>query len=251
MKKGIKWVIGTLTATALASGLFLYDRQKDNFKNPQEVLNQAFNTHNPKNISEIIYDPEGKRAETYVRSSIGKMISQADLEVYLTNLKEQSKDHLMNVIGISTYVGNGEKRPVFAKRELNSSTSSKSVEDLISAIAHEDAHAEDNRTGYRFGNRTVKGYELTNLLHRGEIRGEVLVGIGELDAYATQLEQIDKMEKKPSRINISAAKANLYKIWTIVEKGLQNGQLAPLEKLYAETVINEHKKTIETLKKTK
>ncbi|MBS3083240.1 hypothetical protein J4423_00380 [Candidatus Pacearchaeota archaeon] len=257
MKSITKWTIGGLASAALLSGGIIFSKYESipeekrtiSFENPQQTLDEAFRNCNPENISRIIYDPDFKDSDAYLRSSLSGRMSPSEIEISIQNSRKLAEGHYMSVADVSTKVGDGQKRQIFVRKELIGAPEVKSLADLENAIYHEDVHAEEHRNGYDFGGRIVRGEELTRLCNTGEIRPEVIIGIGEIDAYASQIERAKKSQIKPSRTLMAGALTQLHRGYSILEKGLSNEKLTILERMYAERVIAKHKDTIETLKK--
>ena len=219
------------------------------WENPQKTLEEALILSNPENISKIVYDPDFKESDRYLRSTLENQIPEREIEAYLQKTRTEVPNHDLCVTGVISNAGDGQKRPVFARRNLLNSQGISSISDLENAISHEAVHAEEERLGYDFGDRRIKGEELTILFNKKHIRPEVICAIGEIDAYASQIEKGEKMERKPSPIHIINATINLCNVYNIIEKAIDNERLTPLERKYAEAKISKHKDTIEKLKK--
>ncbi len=218
-----------------------------NFDNPQETLNEAFRIANPEHLSEVIYDPDFKKSDDYVKKRlIG--YSRRLTEEYIKQARTQAPGHNLCIADVFPKMGDGQKRTTFARGGILKSKWINSIEDLAICISHEDVHAKESRYGYDFGDRTIKGEELMELLEKGDLRIEIISKIGEFDAYSSQIERADKVERKPSLMNIISTTTNAYQIYSTIESDISSGTLTPLERKYAEEKIRRHKKTIETLK---
>lgn len=249
MKLKNKLAIGSLVAI-LGAGIYLIKKEeKFDLSNPQKILEEAFKISKPQHISRVKYDPNFEESDSYLREILNGQLDQRGIETYLQKNRKQSEGHYMSVLGISTKIGDGKKRPVFARRELTTTDKVESVEDLANAIHHEDIHAGENRLGYDFGNRRIKGDELTVLFNKGEIRPEAIIAIGEIGAYAAQVER--GMRTNVSRIHLAGAKRTLLDGLRIIEGAISNDRLTPMEREYAKATINKYKSVIETLKKNK
>jgi len=261
MNKLKKWLISTLAAATLIAGSIILTKQKEesikkepivlertiNFDNPQITLNDAFNSCKPEHLSEVIYDPDFKKSDDYIRKKfVGH--SRRLIEGYLEQARIGAPGHALCVADIFEDVGDGKKRIAFARANITNSPEVLCPADLENAIYHEDIHAGEARHGYHFGGKIIRSKELAELFNKGEIRTGVIRAIGELDAYASQIERAEKTERKPSPIHIISATTNLYQVYSIIEKALTKNTLKPLEKKYAEEKIRRHKNAIETLK---
>ena len=264
MNKLKKWLIGGIAAAALTSLVFSIAKtsepQKENkrpalvkelslkeisWENPQARLEEAFALANPKNLSYVVYDPYLEKSDAYIVKNFPGH-SRRLLESYIQSTRQSKHD--LGVVSLMPYVGNGQKRPAFARESMISSPSINKIEDLANAIAHEDVHAEEESKGYEFKSSRKKGKELQTLFDEKQIRPEVIVEIGELDAYATQLEAGERTGQKISSMCVTNAATHLYQLSTIIDKALDKGKLTPLEREYAEVKIAKHKETIQKLK---
>ncbi len=258
-----KWAIVALTATALVAGsIFLYKGKEDtpkreaisiertiNFENPQKTLNESFNKLRPENISEVIYDPDFTQSDIYLKKGLLGKLPERDIDSYIQSMRRQSPNHNLCVTGVIIYVGDGKKRPVFARASMLSSPGIICNEDLESSLHHEDIHADEERKGYDFGDKRLNGSDLTKIFNDGDIRAEVILGVGEFDAYSSQLTRINKSSKKPSPMHIKSTTTNACQVYGLLEMGLQRGTLTPMERKYFEAKKKKHTEVIETLKK--
>lgn len=260
MKRLSKWIIGAIAGTALVVGSTYLSKNKDSpkrkplglertisFDNPQRTLDEALRFCKPSHVSEIIYDPDFEESDSYLRQSLTGL-SETSIERYLQGTRTQFQGHNLCVTGVISNVGNGLKRPIFARKNVAYSPGILSMADLENTVHHEDIHAEEERYGYDFGDRRINGEELTILFNKGAIRTEVIGPIGEIGAYASQIERAKIAKRKPSIIHILNASTQLYSVTEIVSRGLRNGTLTPLEAKYAEAKLSKYKSTIETLK---
>jgi hypothetical protein len=263
MKKTKKMLLGTVLLATALGGTILAVKEKPqettrtkislertvSWDNPQETLNVAYQLAKPKHISEVIYDPEFIHSDNYIRQKLSGHYSEKIITNYLNNSRSQSPSHNLCIPGILLYTGDGKKRPSFARKSALTSPGLSSIEDVRNAIEHEDAHAKEERFGYDFGDSIMGGPELIQLFNSGEIKPQVILEIGELGAYAHQIESGEKSERKPSIMCTLNAKTNLYTIVDIVEKRLEKNMLTQMERKYAESTIRKHKQTIERIKK--
>ena len=262
MNKLKKWLIGVLAGTAIITASVVSTKQKEeplkresivlertiNFENPQITLNSAFNLCKPEHLSEVVYDPDFKKSDDYtIKRFVGH--SRRLIEGYLQETRTGAPNHALCVADILEDVGDGKKRITFARRNITNSIGISCPADLENSIHHEDIHARESRFGYDFGDRIIKGKELGDLFNKKEIRTEVIKAIGELDAYASQIERANRTERKPSAMHIIIAATNLCQVYNIIENAIEGRKLTSLEKKYAEAKILKHKDTIETLKK--
>ena len=257
-----KWLIGTLVAGAIIAGSIIPEKQKEeplkrepivlektiNFDNPQRTLNEAFALCKPEHLSEIIYDPDFKSQEKYIKERLVGY-SRRLIDEYLQQAKTEIPGHDLCVADILAEVGDGKKRIAFCREKISKSIGINCLEDLASCIFHEDTHARESRYGYDFGDKIIQGKELIELLEKGEIRTEVIRLVGEFDAYSSMIERAEKTERKPSPMHVISATTNLYQINGIIERAMSKNTLTALERKYAETKLKKHKETIETLKK--
>lgn len=254
--------MGILAATALVAGSITVSARKEeapkrqnlllertiNFENPQRTLNESFERLKPENISEVIYDPDFTHSDGYLRTHLIGKFPEGAINSYIQNTRKRS-NHNMCVTGISTQIGDGKKRPVFARKSLLTSLGIQNEADLESALHHEDIHAEEERKGYDFGEKRLSGEEITSLFGKDEIRAEVILGIGEFDAYASQLARINSENLKVSPFHLMSTTTNAIQTYSILESGLKGGTLKPMEKKYFEAKKRKHEEVIETLKK--
>ncbi len=218
-----------------------------NFNNPQKTLNEAFNLCKPENLSEVIYDPDFKRSDDYIKNRFVRH-SRRLLGEYIQQARTGSPGHDICVADILEDVGNGKKREAFARKSLIDSRGVLCQEDLESCIYHENIHAGEARYGYDFGDSILKGRELKRLFDRGEIRPQTIIDIGEFDAYAAQLARADNTERKPSIVHKTFTKITVFEIYNKLNANLQVGALSPMERRYFEAKKRKHEKVIETLK---
>lgn len=259
MKSLRKWTIGALVATTLISGsISLFKNKEDtpkretvslertiSFENPQRTLDETFRKVKPEHISEVIYDPNFTHSDNYLRKILRYRLSEIEIEPFIQNSKRQSPNHILCVTGIISDVGDNNKRPVFARANMLSSSGVLCNEDLESSLYHEDIHAEEERRGYDFGDKRLNGYELTKMFNQIEIRAEVILGVGEFDAYSSQLTRIKSKNSKVSSMHIISTTTNASQVYNILE----NGTLKPMEKKYFEAKKKKHAEVIETIKR--
>jgi hypothetical protein len=225
------------------SGLNFLAREID-YKNPQRTLEHTLSLINSDFISEIIWDPEFKKSDEYIRENLSGRFSNKSIGNYILGTRSQAKGHNLGVVGILYKTGEGKKRPVFARRELLDSDSVFTLADLKSAIIHEGVHAEEEARGLEIDERRIKGEELTNLIENGIMRVPVISGAGELDAYATQLEDDEKNKRGISqrmRINLMM---KIYQLNGLFVRGLCDDKFTGMERKYIETKMGKHKETI-------
>jgi len=257
-----KWLIGTLVAGAIIAGSIIPTKQKEepqkrepiviektiNFENPQRTLNESLERLKPENISEIVYDPDFTHSDNYIKNRfVGH--SRRLIEGYLDQARIGTEGHVLCVTGIFDDTGNNKKRTVFARKSLLNSQGINCEADLDSALYHENIHAGEERYGYDFGERIIKGEELVSLFKDKKIRTELIALAGEFDAYSSQIERAGKVEIKPSAIHILNATLNAHQTYSILERSISKEILTPLEIRYTETKMTRHKETIETLKR--
>ncbi|MEK6846940.1 MAG: hypothetical protein AABY16_02125 [Nanoarchaeota archaeon] len=171
------------------------------------------------------------------------------MEGYLQQARTGAPGHSLCVADIFEDVGDGKKKIAFARGSITNSPGILCLADLENSIYHEDIHAKEARHGYDFGNRTINGKELIELINKKELRTEFLRLTGELDAYASQIERANNTKRKPSPMHTISATINLYHCYSLIEEALSKNKLTPLEREYAETKITRHRSTIENLKK--
>ena len=221
------------------------------FENPQRTLDEAFKKLNPKHISEVIYDPDFIHSDIYLRKSLIGQISEREIESYIQSTRRQSPNHSLCVTGVISYVKDDKKRPVFARANMLFSPGIICEEDLESSLHHEDIHAEEERKGYDFGDKKLNGDELTRMFNNGDIRAEVILGVGEFDAYSSQLTRINSGNLRVSHMHLISTTTNAVQSYSILERALQRGTLKPMELKYFEAKRKKHAEAIETLKKYK
>ena len=218
MNKVKKWLIGAAAAAALVAGGIIASKanykeshkekiitgrpiaeKRISWKNPQEQINIAFRIANPSNIREIIYDPDFTETDKYLRFKMNNDFPEKEIIKAIQSARKASPGHNMGVPGIFKYMGDGEKRPVFARRELSCSPNIITLEDIASAIDHEDAHTEEERYGLDFYDTRKKGEETGKLVNTEKMRINMVCAIGEIGAFAYQLDKIQKGSRKPSK----------------------------------------------------
>lgn len=246
-----KWLIGTLAATALAGAVAIKafsPTTREIFpERAQEHLNTAFERVKPENIERIPYDPYFKEQDNYLRAQLKPFSRESEIEQYVLEARKSGGSHNMCVTGVIFYVGDGKKRPAFARKALFESKSALTEEDLANLVRHENVHAEEEANGYDFGAERKKGPELTKLFNTNQIREEIISGIGEIPAYATQLDAAENGLDNVSRECLASTKSNLKDITRIINKGLANNTLTPLERKYAETKLKKYGAAIKKL----
>lgn len=246
-----KWIIGAVTITALSGAIALTNLKSSTREiyenNAQNHLNIAFERLNTSHLERVVYDPDFKEQDNYLRKQITPYSKERDIEKYILEAHKSQNSSNMCVTGVIFYVGDGKKRPAFARKKLFESKSILTQEDLNNIVRHENVHAEEERKGYDFGTERKMGKELTKLFNTNQIRLEIIKGIGEIGAYATQIDAIEKGIDKTSEECLKNAKVNLQEITRIIQKGLINKTLTPLERKYAETKIKKYNHLIQKL----
>jgi len=251
MKKLKKWLIGTISAAALAGAVtftLLKQTAREIYpERAQEHLDASFERVKPEHLESLIYDPDFKEQDNFLRKQLKSYTKESEIEKYVNEARGNPNSHNMCVAGVIMYVGDGKKRPAFARKKLFESDSILTQEDLNNTTRHEDVHAEEERLGYDFGTERKKGPELTKLFNTNQIRKEVINGIGEIPAYATQIEAAEKGLDKVSKECMDNTKYQLRTVTKIIKKGLANNSLTPLERKYAEAKLKKYSSIIEDL----
>jgi len=243
MNKLRKFIIGALLTIALIGIGTKVANKKEEYKqptkevsldNPQEQLDKAYQISKPSNITEIIYDPEFNETDRYIRGKMRNYFPEEDILKAIQNARKVSPGHNMGVQGIFRYMGDGEKRPVFARKELLTSPNVMTIEDIASATDHEDVHAGEERYGLDFYDHRKKGEEFLTLLKSGKIRTEMMLAIGELGAHAYQLNKIQRGERKTSRQLKEHVERWFVYLKGMVETEKAQGILQPVEQEFYE-----------------
>lgn len=216
----------------------------------QAVLEEAFAKASPSYLSHILYDPELSHAKRHLESLLATAgfsnngVLSPDSEAKL----HAATSHLMMVISEMHLVGNNQKRPIFVKKEFWTDPSYQCIEDVISAIHHEDVHGKQENIGYEFGTTLATGNTLIPLIEHGLARSDVLAHIGEIPAYARQLELAINGKQRVSEAHFIGTKKNLLKLVEIFSRALLKEQLTPPEAQYADATLVAHAKLIKTLR---
>ena len=258
MNKLKKWLIGALTAATLAGAVAIATKKSPakevqitkeiSYNKAQEYLDTAFERAKPLHLERIIYDPHFKEQDNFLRKQLQPYSKEFDTEKYVLEARKDKNSHNMCVTGVMLYVGDGKKRPAFARKELFESESVYNLEDLTNLARHEDVHAEEECKGYDFGTERKKGLELTILFNTNQIRLEVINGVGEIGAYAVQIEAVESGLDKVSKPCFENARTQLRTVTRIINKSLANNSLLPFERQYTETKMRKYERVIRKLK---
>ena len=182
----------------------------------QKLLKDSLEMLGSENISEVVYDPTLEKSRENLRKILKRYAKESEIEKLVKESTKKDERHSFCVIDIVPRTGNGEKRPVFARKEVYGSQCIKKIEDIISCLRHEDEHARNERCGYEFKDKILKAYELIEILNERDFRAEVFQGIYEIPAYAVQLDSIIHGKDKTSRECADSVKQNLKELSRIL-----------------------------------
>ena len=247
MKRLSKIVMGAILATAISIGIKSDVSPKISKQQAEQKIQAAFQRACPQNISTIAYDPEFTELETYIRKKIEHDADKETIDKIVQESKKARPGHTMGVQGFFKYIGDGQKRPVFARKELFEKSYVTTTEDIASIIDHEDAHADEERNGLDFYKYYMNGQETTHLIRTKRFRTEIMLKIGELGACARQLEKIYSGERNPS--NACKTDALEWLKYSIVnlETERMYSRLLPKEQEFYEAKKKRYPKVFDTV----
>ena len=218
-----------------------YDREK------QKFLDDIFREVNPQDLERIVFDPDQKKASAAVFEMYRQALYSTTLARGAAENALKQREEAMYVPAVFELTGDGNKRVAYATGGIF--TYAKTTGDVRLVVRHEEVHARQERRGYETRLGSITGRELIGLRRNGELREGMWLDLGELEAYADDLERIFNGKDTVSRDVFTYHKKKVEFLSRVAEKGLPRGAFHPLEAAYASHTLRRYRETIDVVRK--